>query len=412
MANWAIHVVDIQGAFLHGELNDDENLFMEIPEGFKESYPANKILLLLRTIYGLKQAAKAFWKFLLALMKSIGCRQSNVDKCVYYKWDDSDLSLLASWVDDLIVAGEEDTVSHQKSKLKEMVPIDDCGIMDEYVGCKVDINRDERKLKFTQPVMIQSFQDEFDLPNKSPVTPAVPNTSLSHMGDIISNSMMSYYRKGVGKLLHMCRFTKPAIQNAVRDLSRRVKGATLDHVHAMHRIMNYCVTTKDKGWVLRPNRTWDGKDKSFAFMLDGKRDSDCAVCQETRQSVTGYVGYLEGSLVAARSVMQKRSAELYALVSCVQDMIYVKQRLEFMGLTVKTPVIIRVDNKGTVDLANGWSTGANLKHVEVRQFFICDLREEAVLRFEWIPRAENESDIFTKNTTSQVFQKHASLLEA
>jgi len=132
----------------HGEFNDDENLFMEIPEGFKESCPANKVLLLLRTIYGLKQVAKAFWKFV-----SIGCRRSNVDNCVYYKRDDSGLSLLASWVVDLIVTGEEDTVSHQKSKLKEMVPIDDCGNMDEYVGCKVDINRDEQKLKFTQPVM-------------------------------------------------------------------------------------------------------------------------------------------------------------------------------------------------------------------------------------------------------------------
>ena len=68
MANWAIHVVDIQGAFLHGEFNDDKNLFMEIPESFKESCPANKVLLLLRTIYGLKQVAKAFWKFLLGLL--------------------------------------------------------------------------------------------------------------------------------------------------------------------------------------------------------------------------------------------------------------------------------------------------------------------------------------------------------
>ena len=100
----------------------------------------------------------------------------------------------------------------------------------------------------------------------------------------------------------------PLSKNAVRDLSRRVKGATLDHVHAMHRVINYCVTTKDKGWVLHPNRTWDGKDKLFAFMLDGKSDSDYAVCQETRRSVTGYIGYLEGSLVVARSVMQKRSA--------------------------------------------------------------------------------------------------------
>jgi len=63
MANWAIYVVDIQGPFLHGEFSDDENLFMEIPEGFKDSCPANKVLLLLRTIYGFKQAVKGFGDF-------------------------------------------------------------------------------------------------------------------------------------------------------------------------------------------------------------------------------------------------------------------------------------------------------------------------------------------------------------
>jgi len=211
---------------------------MEIPEGFKYSCSTNKVLLLLRTIYDLKQAVKAFWKFLIGLMKSIGCQRSNVDNCVYYKWNESGLSLVASWLDDLIVTGEEDIVSHQKSKLKEMVSIDDCGNIDEYIGCKVDINRDERELKFTQPVMIQSFQDEFNLPNKTPVTPAVPHLSFSQVGKVISNSMMSYYRKDVGKLLHMRRFTKPSIQKAVRDLSRRVKGATIDHVEAMHEVMH------------------------------------------------------------------------------------------------------------------------------------------------------------------------------
>ena len=70
-------------------------------------------------------------------------------------------------------------------------------------------------------------------------------------------------------------------------------------------IMNYCVAAKDKEWVLRSKITWNGKDKLFAFKLDGKSDSDYAACQVIRRSVTGYVGYLEGSLVVARSVMQK-----------------------------------------------------------------------------------------------------------
>ena len=66
----------------------------------------NTVLLLTKTIYGLKQTAKAFWKILLELMNGIGFQRSKVDICVYYKWDDSGLSILASWVDDLIVTGD------------------------------------------------------------------------------------------------------------------------------------------------------------------------------------------------------------------------------------------------------------------------------------------------------------------
>ena len=35
--------------------------------------------------------------------------------------------------------------------------------MDEYVGCKLTRNRVEQSLKFTQPVMIQSFEDELQI---------------------------------------------------------------------------------------------------------------------------------------------------------------------------------------------------------------------------------------------------------
>jgi len=34
---------------------------MEVPQGFKKYFPWNVVLLLLKTLYGLKQAAYAFW---------------------------------------------------------------------------------------------------------------------------------------------------------------------------------------------------------------------------------------------------------------------------------------------------------------------------------------------------------------
>ena len=61
MADWEGEILDIQGAFLHGLFEDDEQLFMKIPEGFEKYYnPDTELLLLLRTLYGLKNAAMAF----------------------------------------------------------------------------------------------------------------------------------------------------------------------------------------------------------------------------------------------------------------------------------------------------------------------------------------------------------------
>ena len=44
---------------------------------------------------------------------------------------------------------------------------DDVGEMNEYVGCKVDYDREQKRIRLTQPVMIQSFVDEFDLPKEA-----------------------------------------------------------------------------------------------------------------------------------------------------------------------------------------------------------------------------------------------------
>jgi hypothetical protein len=41
--------------------------------------------------------------------------------------------------------------------------------------------------------------------------------------------------------------------------------------------------------------------------------------------------------------------------------------LESMGLNVKLPMALEIDNKGAVDLANNWSIGGRTRHVDARQ---------------------------------------------
>ena len=67
---------------------------------------------------------------------------------------------------------------------------------------------------------------------------------------------------------------------------------------------------------------------------------------------------------------------------------------------------IRDSNKGAVDLINGWSIGGGTKHMDCIIMFLRELKEDGVIRVQWIPTGENPSDIFTKNVDRQTFLKH------
>jgi hypothetical protein len=76
------HVVDVKGAFLCGEFKDGEKIYIKIPLGFEQFYPSDTVLLLKKMLYGLKQAAMAFYRKLLAATKNIGLTKSTADPCL------------------------------------------------------------------------------------------------------------------------------------------------------------------------------------------------------------------------------------------------------------------------------------------------------------------------------------------
>ena len=168
--------------------------------------------------------------------------------------------------------------------------------------------------------------------------PAEPKKQLKKTieGQEVSPENQTKFRSGVGKMLHLMRWSRPNIWNSVRELSRRMVNCNQDHMKAILRVMKYCVNARNKGWYLQPERTWYGKDKTFEFKIAGKADSNFATCEETRRSVTGYFVTVEGAVVTAKSGMQKivalsvTEAEMIALVMCVQEMLYIKKILESM----------------------------------------------------------------------------------
>ena len=210
------------------------------------------------------------------------------------------------------------------------------------------------------------------------------------------------------------RWSRPEIWNAVRECSRRMSKSNLAHRKAMLRIMQYCVQTPNRGWTLKPARKWTDNDRNFEFNVTGIADSNYATCPDTRKSVTGYIVRVENAIVAAKSGMQKivalstTEAEVIAAVQCVQEMLYVMKMLQSLGLKVKKPMMIHSDNKGAVDLVNGWSVGGGTKHMDCRIMFLRELKESGTIRIQWVPTDNNESDIYTKNVDKKPFLKHVS----
>ena len=68
------------------------------------------VLLFLKTIYGLKNAAKEFWKELLKAFGAMKCKIIDADPCMYYKWDAAGLLLWISWIDDYTSFGKKEAV--------------------------------------------------------------------------------------------------------------------------------------------------------------------------------------------------------------------------------------------------------------------------------------------------------------
>ena len=417
MAAFRSHIVDVKGAFLHGEFDNGEVIYFKVPQGFETYYDDEEYyLLLLKTAYGLKQAAIMFWRELLKAMKHMGFKRSWADPCLYWKDTEDGILIWLSWIDDCLCIGPKVQVEKSINEMKKLFDCEDVGEMVEYVGCKVERNYETRSLKLTQPVLLQSFEDEFNMPNRVYDTPAEPKKQLKKTieGQEVTAKEQTKFRSGVGKMLHLMRWSRPDIWNSVRELSRRIVNSNYNHMKAMIRVMKYCIDTRNKGWVLQPERTWDGIKKDFKFILSGKADSNFTTCDETRRSITGYYVALENTVVSCKSGMQKivalsvTEAEVIALVMCVQEMLYIKKVLESMELEVEKPMKVYSDNKGAVDLANGWSVSGNTKHMEVRIMFLRELKESGALQVEWIPTAENEADIFTKNVEQKLFQKHVS----
>ena len=76
---------DVTCAFVHANLASDETVYVDMPLGFiiKSKNGKHQVLKLNKTLYGLCQSPRAFWKYITKYLENCGLKQSKFDPCLF-----------------------------------------------------------------------------------------------------------------------------------------------------------------------------------------------------------------------------------------------------------------------------------------------------------------------------------------
>jgi hypothetical protein len=98
--DFKLYQIDIKSAFLNGSIKED--VYVEQPPGFKsEQYP-NHVYKLHKTLYGLKQATRAWYEYLMDFLIDKCFRIGKVDSTLFTRRMGKDLFVCQIYVDDII----------------------------------------------------------------------------------------------------------------------------------------------------------------------------------------------------------------------------------------------------------------------------------------------------------------------
>jgi len=97
--------LDVKTSFLHGDL--DEEIYMYQPKGYKVEGKEGQVCCLRKSLYGLKQSPRQWYKRFHSFMLKQVFYRSDYDCCVYiHKLCAGDYIYLLLYVDDMLIASK------------------------------------------------------------------------------------------------------------------------------------------------------------------------------------------------------------------------------------------------------------------------------------------------------------------
>ena len=394
-----IHQIDIKNAFLNGEFEEREVVYMRLPPEIKVTDEKDKVLQLLRPIYGLRQSARHWYKKLSAtLKKRLGMNVCEVDQAVFFKRTEKELIVIVAHVDDLtIVTSTVELMKKVKDEISKDFRITDLGEIHWILGFEVKRDREKRTISLSQASYIRAMLQRYGFENIKPrATPMDPNVRLSKSDSPKTSKEFAEmknrpYRESVGSLNFAANGTRIDVAYVVGVLSKYLDNPGPAHWEAVKRAFAYLSGTID--WVMM----FGGEEEG----LVGYADADGSM-HEDRKAISGYAFILDGGAVSWSSKRQEiialstTEAEYVAITHAAKEALWLRTFISQVFGDIDGPMTLHSDNQSAIALTKDHQYHARTKHIDIRFHFIRWIIADGKVKLLYCPTEDMIADALTK----------------
>jgi len=134
---WPVHQLDVKNAFLLGVLT--ETVYCSQPTGFVDSSCPDMVCRLNKSLYSLKQAARAWNHQFAAFLLTQGFVEAKSDTSLFINHHGAETAYLLLYVDDIVLtASSESLLRWIIASLQQEFAMKDLGALHHFLGVTVD----------------------------------------------------------------------------------------------------------------------------------------------------------------------------------------------------------------------------------------------------------------------------------
>nr|GEV66935.1 retrovirus-related Pol polyprotein from transposon TNT 1-94 [Tanacetum cinerariifolium] len=136
-----VYQMDVKSAFLYGTIN--EEVYVSQPPGFVDTKFSNKVYKVVKALYGLHQAPKAWYATLSTFLEKSRYRRGAIDKTLFIKQDKKGIMLFQIYVDDIIFGSTKKSWCDEFEELiKNRFQMSSIGELTFFIGLQVKQKED------------------------------------------------------------------------------------------------------------------------------------------------------------------------------------------------------------------------------------------------------------------------------